>query len=181
MEPDALLLPGVGGDVLGRAPLDEVRRHVHALVALSRVLDLVGDDLLDGALLEVRVAPRGAHGREGLVQVGPDLAARAGRAERVATGAPRGEERLPVLRVPTRRDASGAAAGGKKCDAGEGGEREPHAEAPLAGPPPGRAGFPRVRLKRPVGRLVSRQRPPKQAGGSTTGSARGPRPATGRS
>src|SRR5205823_7982729 len=124
----------------------------------------------------------GAHRCEGVVQVGPDLAARARGAEGVTGRAVGGEEGLAGLRAPTLGDAAGAAARSEKGDAGEGGERKPRQpEAPLAVPSPGRAGSPRVRLKRPVEPQRVRQRPPKPAAGSTTGSARGPRPASGRS
>src|SRR5205807_2962637 len=100
---------------------------VHALVALSRVLDLVGHDLLDGALLEVCAPPGTAHGGEGLVQVGPDLAARTGRAEGVTACALGREDRLAALRASAFGDAAGAASGPSKGDRGEeGGEREPH-------------------------------------------------------
>src|SRR5205085_7357516 len=105
------LRPGDRSDVCGHvvdlASLDEVRRHVHALVALSRVLDLVGHDLLDGALLEVRAPPGTAHGREGLVEVRPHLATRTGRAEGVTACALGREERLAALRASAFGDAAG--------------------------------------------------------------------------
>src|SRR5205085_4522176 len=82
--------------------------------------------LLDRALLEVGAAPRPAHGREGLVQVGPDLPVRTRSAERVAGGALRREELLAALGVPALRHPAGAAAGGNEGNTGEGGEREPH-------------------------------------------------------
>ena len=117
---------GEPGPLVGVRTLDEVRRHVRAFVALRRELDLVRDHLTDRALLEVGAVTRPAHGRKGLVQVGPDLAVRARRAERVAAGALRREELLAALRVPARRDPSGAATCGQEGDARESGEREPH-------------------------------------------------------
>src|SRR5205807_6590753 len=97
-------------DIVHRLALDEVGRHVHALVALSGELDLVGDHLTDRAVLEVRVAARSPHGREGLVEVRPDLAVRTRGTEGVAAGALGDEERLPALRVPARSAPPGAAA-----------------------------------------------------------------------
>ena len=101
------------------------RRRLH-----DRVRDLAAHDLDERALAEP-VAPRL---EEGVVEVGADLALRAGVGERVAAAAARDEELLavgPVAVALGEADGPGAAAGGEndgKSD-GHGRECQPSANA----------------------------------------------------